>query len=779
MKNRPLLPPTTMLRLVTPPPCPRGGGASRLHSPATPFHPLLACCMLLISCSLPLSCAIAQDRIRQATAKMSLVNPDEPVTITAQRQNMDNRTGIWTGSGGVTISNSTIVVSADKMTLDQQTGDVEALGNVRMIRPGMAEWRGEHLTFNYRSGTGLAEGNIVTVGRFTIHARELGHTTESGIIFKDVSLTTCTNAPGLWHWHMNTGEVKYRPDKSISAWHGSIWFFGVPVAYVPYFYRDLETHYGFRLLPGYTSDWGLFGLGRYVYPYLHGPDWLQLTGQTRFDLRSKRGAAVGHDFKWDFGTFGQGNLELYYAHDHHPERLRYFPDRHARNDRTRINFTHEANITPVDRLFIKAQDLSDPEFLREFFEPQYRKSMQPDNVASYTHREADAAVGLTFSGPIDNFYDGIRHLPEVWLNIMPQPLLPGLYYESQSRTGYLRKRTAPRAADIIPRRGPEYSAFRADTHQRLSMPLWLGIVRLVPRAAWHGTYYNHSWVDNSGHLRSLFELGAEASIRAHGSLGSYRHVVEPYLDYSWIPRSDNLRDGENYVFNRPDSGLVWRDWFGLDGIPMWRQWHGLRFGLRNALQSREADRTQRTILESDLYGAYTFGTQGDPEGVRILGTTLRTAPHKNVRLHFAGEYDPKDNEIRTVDSRITLLRPRWELTVGDFYSRDIVLDSFGFWNRDPTAHLLYAEASVTLNSVWAVGTHFRYECRQSRLQEITGFIKYSLDCMSLQARIGYEPKYTDINGRDEKANFKIGFAVSLHGLENKFKLDDDGNEFQF
>ena len=734
-----------------------------------------------LGCALVLAAtaAGAQDRIRQAAEKLGFINPDEPVTVQAQKHRMDNRTGIWNGSGGVTISNSSLVVHADEVTLNQQTGDVQARGNVRLSRPGFAEWTGERLAFNHRTGAGLADASQVKAGRFTVQADRSERRPDGDIVFKGVRMSTCTNAPDFWHWHLTTGEVTYRPSRSLSAWHGAVWFFGVPVAYVPYWYRDLDTHYGVRLLPGYTSDWGVFALGRYVYPYLHGPDGLGLTGQARFDLRSKRGVGAGHDFRWDFGRFGKGGLQLYYAQDEDPERLRHYPGRDARNDRSRIALSHEADLTPKDRVFVKGQALSDSEFLEEFFEAEYRRSVQPDNVVSYTHRESDAAGGVTVSGPLDDFYDGVRRLPEAWLNVMPQPLLPGLYYESQNRAGYLQKQTAPRDPGILPLRGPEYAVFRADTAHRLSLPFWLGVVRLVPRAGYRGTYYRHAWVEDSGNVRNLFELGAEASAKAIGTVGAYRHIVEPYADYSWIPRPHDLEDGENYVFDRVDSGLEWRDGFGFDGVPLWRQWHGVRLGVRNALQHPDADKQLQTVVDSDLYSAYTFGSDGEPQGVRIVGGVVEAKPVKNFRLRTAMEYDPEDNELRLADNGFTWSHPRWELSAGHFYRHDVTLDAFGVWTKETAAHLLYVGARHLFNDIWSAGCDVRYEYEQGRLQEIMGYVEYRLDCLAFQIRTGYEPEWADINGRVEDANFKFGLVLTLRGMEDRFGLAGVHDDLQF
>jgi hypothetical protein len=723
--------------------------------------------------------ARAQHRIHEAAGKLGVINPDEPVTVTALKHDLDNQTGIWTGIGDVTISNSAVVVHADQISLNQRTGDVQASGHVRLMRPGLGEWTGERIVFNHRTGAGLTDASQVKAGRFTVLAESSERQPDGKVVFRDVKMTTCTNAAGYWHWYLATGNASYQPNRYLSAKHGSVWFMGVPIAYVPYFYRSLDTHYGVRLMPGFTSDWGVFALGRYVYPYLSAPEGVDVTGQARVDYRSARGLGLGHDFKWDWGSFGKGRLELYYADDRDPDERRAFPKTYTGSDRYRIALEHEADLTENDRVFVKGQFLSDPEMLKTFFPAEYRRSVQPDNALSYTHREAGGAGGVTVSGPLDGFYDGVQRLPEAWLNIMPQPLLPGLYYESQTRAGYLRKQTSPRDP-ILRTRPPEYATFRADTAQRLSLPFWIAdLVRVVPRAGYHGTYYNHSQVSDSGDVRNLFELGAEASVKGTGTLGGYRHVVEPYVDYSWIPRPQSLEDGEPYLFDRYDSVREWRDLFGFDGLPSSRQWHGVRLGVRNALQDRDADGRNRTVVESDLYSAYAFGTEGEPQGVQLVGGVVQVTPRKNLRFRSEEEFDSGDHELRMADNALFWRTHNWEWSGGHFFRKSLALDPFGMWTREPAAQVLYGGAKHIFNTVWSVGTDVRYECEQARLQEIAGYVEYSLDCLAFQLRTGYEPAWTDAAGVASDANFKVGLVVRLVGVENRFGLSDVNEDFGF
>jgi len=158
---------------------------------------------------------------------------------------------------------------------------------------------------------------------------------------------------------------------------------------------------------------------------------------------------------------------------------------------------------------------------------------------------------------------------------------------------------------------------------------------------------------------------------------------------------------------------------------------------------------------------------------------VEAKPVKNFRLRTAMEYDPEDNELRLADNGFTWSHPRWELSAGHFYRHDVTLDAFGVWTREPAAHLLYAGARHLFNDIWSAGCEVRYEYEQGRLQEIMGYVEYRLDCLAFQVRTGYEPEWTDINGRVEEANFKLGLVLTLRGMEDRFGLAGVDDDLQF
>lgn len=715
----------------------------------------------------------------QSPVKRAMLSDDSPLDVSADRHQIDNETGIWTCDGNVHVGNAKHTLRADHVRVNSRTGQVDATGHVEVAQPGMARWIGDSINYNYKTGVGLTGESVFQAGRISIRAERSQREADGRLTLSSVKATTCTNAPGHQHYYVASDQMTYVDGQYLSARGGVVWLFGLPVVYWPYWYRNLENRYGIQLRPGYTSDWGPFLLSSYTYPLISEPGGGNLDGRVRVDYRGLRGWAVGHTLDWDLNELGYGKLDLYYAADQNgPDRdPPYVLPSSPLEDRGRIAFSHTADLTSRDRVVVQGQVVSDDALLHDFFPDQYKQNVQPDNVASYTRREDVWAAGVTVSGPLNGFYDGVSRKPEGWLNVMPQQLMPGLYYESQNHAGYLLKQSEPQSF----LRAAEYDTLRVDTAHRLTAPLSIGdVVQVNPRAGYRGTYYRDAWEMDGGRVRNLFEVGAETSLKAYGAFSDWRHIIEPYVDYSYIPPPEDLDVGEVYSFDRYDVAQEWRDQFGFDGLNAPHAWNGVRTGVRNTFQQL-TEQGLRTFFDADLYGAYSLTDNDDPAGWQIAGWDLAYLPSRNVRLDVEGEYDTVENELRRTDARVQWKAERWRFSAGYLFLREPPNPAADqpdrrFYDRwlapDDTASVFMTDAHRTISSVWAVGFNTRTDLQASQLQEIGSYVQYSLDCMAFQLRLAYKPAMTLEDGTERDADYKIAVMVWLLSGRNDPIRDD-------
>jgi lipopolysaccharide assembly outer membrane protein LptD (OstA) len=745
---------------------------------------ILAACLVGVAAGLSAGRALAQqmDKI-----PLPAQPSDTGLEITAEKFEVDRKTGWTTASGDVRIKTGEHEMRADRVRLHQVKGDVQARGNVVIQQRSFGAWSGDYIEYNYKTGKGLTGIGELQAGVFRVGAKEVTRREDGRYDAHNAEITTCTHAPGHRHWCM-TGHARYKDNDYVEVFDAVPWLFGVPFAYLPYWFRDLDTHYGFRLVPGYTSRWGAYILGGYVYniydsPHGAGP---KLDASTHLDYRTERGVAVGQNLRWNLEEWGRGKFESYYAWDRDPPNNQR--DRNwmsdVEDDRYRFRLFHEADLSPRDQFILRGTVNSDSEMRHDFFMAEERGESTPMNFVSLEHREHTWAAGAVASGPLNDFYTGVARLPEGWLNIVPQPLFgSGLNYESQTRAGYLNRDAAHYERALpefmyYPGSWADYNLARADTAHRVTAPLKIGdALSMVPRAGYRATWYSDAEND-SNVTRQSAELGVEASMRATADLANgYRHVVEPYIDYSFQPTHFDLDNGRAYSFDRFDRSVEWFDPFGMDGTWLPYDWHGVRPGVRNLLQTRDENGHMRTVLDWDVYTAIQFDSEGplNEEGLRMAGSKLLITPNASLDIKAQGEWDTEEETFAYVDlSAFYKLNEKIRLG-GGYLARDHQLYDYDVspvmqWNR-VDEQLVYGGLTHDVNDAWSWSTYTRYDLRRNDLDEIGGHIQYRLDCLVFQLRVAYQNAFDRIDDSKRRDDFRIAFMMWLRA-ENRSPDDE-------
>ena len=713
---------------------------------------------------------------------------DSGLEITAEKFEVDQKSGWTTATGNVMVRTGEHELKADRVRLHQDKGDVQARGNVLIKQRGFGSWSGDYIEYNYKTGKGLTGAGDFQAGVFRVRSQEVTRREDGRYDLKHAEVTTCTNAPGHLHWRL-TGTARYKDNDYVEVYDAVPWLFGVPFAYLPYWFRDIDTHYGFRLVPGYTSRWGAYMLGGYVYSIYDSPraKGVSLDGRTHLDYRTERGVAVGQDLSWDLKDLGRGKLETYYAWDQDPpdsSRDRNWVSE-MEEERYRVRLQHEADLTPRDQFLLQGTVNSDSEVAHDFFDRQNRGESTPMNFASLEHREHAWASGATVSGPLNDFYSGVARLPEGWLNITPQPIFDtGLNYESQTRAGYLSRQAAyyeNAEPEYMYYPGPwaDYDTARVDTAHRVTYPMKFDdVVSVVPRAGYRGTYYSETESANDA-VRHSADLGVETSMRGTSDLNNgYRHVVEPYVDYSYQPTWYETENGKTYDFDHYDRSIEWFDQFGMDGTWLPYDWHGARPGVRNLLQTRDEKKgVMRTVLDWDTYSAVQFDSEGPlaEEGLRMVGTKAIYSPTKALDMKAQGEWDTDKDTFAYVDlSTFYKVNEKFRLG-GGYLARDHQLYDYEVspveeWNR-VKENLIYSGFTHDINDTWSWSTYVRYDLRNNELDEVGGYVQYRLDCLVFQLRSAYINNYQRDDDTESQDDFRVALMVWLRA--EKRTPDDD------
>ncbi len=531
-------------------------------------------------------------------------------------------------AGAASAEEMTLAFKAKRVAADNITGTVVATGGVEAaLAP-----------FSLRSSGLARHGDVYTFNPGTV-------------------VTTCTNAPGDECWCVEGGVVLDLTPGDSSVTGRDMWLkvFGVPVAWVPYWWQPLNTDYGWRVMPGYRSRWGGYLLTKYVYDIAGSMEEGEygLSGSTRFDLRTKNGIAAGQGLKWNLGDFGRGRFKVYYAWDRDADRYdrSWTRKRNYANwgstvpdERYGLTFEHRWDATERDTVRARISYFSDSHFQGDFlrdgiFGLGNRYPSASRNELAWEHIEETVAVGASVSGPVNDFYGGTARLPEVYLDIMPQRVfsLP-VNYESQTRFGWLDRQYAKhgrRSTHASYRYDPgmwaDYEAFRIDSYHRLTLPFKVAdTLSVVPRVGLRATWWSDSGLADETFgwrrarsldddvTRTIVEGGitfAARGVAPYGENGRFQHMIEPYLDVlaQEANYSGLTRGARPYIFDSVDSSADWLDQFAGRGRNLPCTWYGFTPGLRNAIRTR-GQGGMRTLFDFDVYAAVQLNDTSWTEG---------------------------------------------------------------------------------------------------------------------------------------------------------------------
>jgi len=700
--------------------------------------------------------------------------------ISANR--LESETNGWFHAvGNVFIRYADHDLHADRVDMNKTTGEVHARGHVDLFRQEQGRWSGDVLDYNYLTKEGLTGASEVRASAFAYTA-EATQMESNGIkrLF-GARLTTCNKTNDAdWDYWLSASEIDFREHDRVTLHNAVWWFAGVPFFYFPYATRDLNHPFGPLIVPGYRSSWGPYLLTTYTYPYYNPPGTDILTGSVLLDYRALRGVAAGHEFDWNQEMLGNGFFGFYVTDDQKPGQNEDPNLPPIGSNRYRLYFHNAANPTPTDQILAQADILSDTRMMKDFFPSIYREQSQPDNFLSYTHRGLSYAAGGDVSGPLNNTFTAVGRAPEGWLKIFPQELSEdsGLYYESDSSVGYLVQQWT--------NDGTITNAFEPDTvrihsQQKLTYPIQpMEGVSLVPRLAYDYTFYSHLANNRTNEVRSVFEAGMEASAKWFANYGEYRHIVEPYADLIAITSPINVKPGQNYFFDRVDGPRDWSDQFGLDGNYEPRRWTGIRPGVRNTIQEKDAEGNRRTVFDWDVFVAYRLGGQqgSTNSGLVLEGWDLTWRPEKDIKFRTEGLYDPKDGgRLDQSDTSVTFGEgSAWMFQVGYFTSDPLNPDILNppvnglpsGYNYLQPASVIYASLTHRFNSDWSANIFLNYDARSSALGAAGGYLQYELDCLAFRLNTSCSPAVTRTEGTHSTADYGVSLQVWVKAFQSGY-----------
>lgn len=701
----------------------------------------------------------------------------EKVELLADRAEYDWSSDWATFKGNVIIRCNGSELRAEEIRYNSKTHAAEAKDKVILKGPNGEMWTGNAISVDMTNpDVPKVESSdlIAYYAPYRVEA-EKGGLKEGAYYAEGVCFTTCTNAPGHRHYEFWARDAVVVPDDDLTA-HGAVpYLFGVPFFYWPYFWKDLHNHYGFRFEPGYKSRWGAYLLTTYkarLWRY-DAENWGD--SRTLFDMRTKRGFAIGERINWYDTDVGAGYLSLYGAQDDYDED-KLLKDGIEDPERYRIRLNHDLVLSGADRILVQGLYVSDKLFLRDFFEDEHNDMPQPENYISYAHTDDAYSFGLGADFRINDFYTQVQRLPEAWLNINQSEIgSSSFFYESENSAAFLQKvfdEDTYEDADLM-----KYDAGRIDTLHALSYPLKVaGVLSVVPTVSWRGTFYSKtretfeedvvsitsltngfgqvftypvtnvvaSAEESGADFRNSLRFDLDLSLKAYGMWTAadgtpWRHVIEPYAQYTYIP----------------EPNLVPEDLFQFDSVDELDFTHTVRLGVRNRWQCKDATvgpngQIQRNRVREfayvNFYGDIALEPEADEKSLLALHLDTVFRPTDWLRARTDIKYDPAESEISRITSLVQL-------------NNGIIRTTGEYVFRVDANSLLMGEIAWKATPKWEFALFGRYDFEEALAEKMGSYIQMNFDCISLRLIGSVYPGYTRTDTYREPNDYRISFSL--------------------
>lgn len=605
-----------------------------------------------------LSCLATLVGVVPLAAQDAEAPPSPRPEIVADEQEVDFATRVVTFRDNVVLTWDDVILRCETLVYREENTVVEARGNVRLTRPGF------RLT-SPRVDYNLSDGSFTT-GRlrlavppaFVAGASAIGDRTSATI----TDATVYQGEPARYSLALEAAVVTVDEDGTVDVTAPQLSGPVLPNIPLPDFSRELiipATDFSFDI-----GDRG--NLGPYAqFQALH-PVSAEFFVGGNLDGYLDRGILFGPAARWEAGLFddpswARAELDTGVLLDDNGD---VGVDRIGEPiDRDRWFATARYRQQVGDHLNVRAQAhaWSDSAVTRDFRWEQFDHNQQPDSFAEIVYAKGQMSISALLRPRLNEFQIMAERLPEVRFDLYPTALGGGLYHQFTARAAWLRWK-APGF--------PERDTARLDGTWTLLRPVTLAPgVRFTPQTTITGVGWSDGATDDADTpSRLLGQLGFDLSLTAariwdvdndRWNVNGLRHLVRPVLKYRWRfdggddPAEIIAVDRATLITAREPLDLRDRPW--LDVEP--GDFHRLRIGVENRLQTRDEEGRSRDLLALNLYQDFDFDPVRDDQPEWTFFTTeLRAQPLSWLGFSLYNRF---------VTEELTLMENLFALTIRD------------------------------------------------------------------------------------------------------------------
>ncbi len=574
------------------------------------------------------------------------VSAGEQITITADHLEYFSGNNTYTAEGSVKITFEDGVLLTDEVHLDGNTYVAIATGNV-VYEDSTVVIRSEKVELNLKTKLGTMHENYIFYKKhnYHIHSNSVKKTGWGSFFLNKATITTCdVDHP---EWHLSGKNITITQHKSLKIWHNSLYIKNIPVFYAPYFWAPLikERETGF-LYPsyGYSSSKGHYFKQGFFWAIKDNHD-----ATLYLDYYGEKGLAQGLDYRYILTPEINGELWMYNIRDDEPSRnLVEFKSYH--NYKLPYDISGYLKLHAVNEY--DYYDVMESTSSNRFGLASWKSNLfglaSEERLQKYL--ESNLHLSKQFDGGRTYFLSQGRQSLEGSSKAIPQSLPEiGFILNTRSKK-HFSFNMAVKGANFWREDGQEGQRFDINPNVHLSLGKTINIMQ---RFGLRDTAYHL----NSPELnknRIIYDLGTSLKTRFLKNYDTFIHIVEPSLEYSYIPPVDN----DNIPF--------------FDSIDRITRTNNISYSLTNRISGLAANNLETRFRLTHSYSLLDYEKQFGP---LLAEATLWS---NKFTLETNASYDVHVSKFTETISTVHIKGKKAYAGVGKSFRRSSLLDQIAF-----------------------------------------------------------------------------------------------------
>jgi LPS-assembly protein len=622
-----------------------------------------------------------------------------PVTVNADKLDYDRTSDVYVAVGHVRVEQEGLKLEADKVVLNNKTGEASAEGKVYLQEKGDVI-RADKLQININTKSGIIYNGNLFMSKDNLHLKgeKIERKSETEYHVEKGTFTTCDE--GEWYLKADVIDVdmeRYATGRGVSFNMG-----GVPLLYTPYLLFPVRRQTGL-LIPeaGYSSGEGFLMKNAFFWAI---SDYQDMTLYS--DYRSRHGLGTGLEYRYVNSQDSAGKIYYNYFDTFNRFRTPFTPD-------TLWQFSFDHHEELAEDLSVRAgiNLVSDFTYFTALDQQKLELRSQPylDSNLFYIERWDTASLNLlgqyAQNLTVKSNDDTIQKLPELRYNIFEEKLAGPVHLNfDSSATNFTRQ--------------AGQNVMRADFKPQLSAAFGSGLT-FTPRVGAEATYYDRSANSSEPAERKYYYAGADLDARfsrvygtdGDAGIGRIRHSIEPAVSYSYIPEIDQS--------NIPQMDVV--DAVTQQNLVSVSLINRLTAHYKDAAGFRTFDLLVFRLSESrDLNKAKDTGaTTAAAQPRYVLHGELYVKTPKLLTFSAIADYNSYTGEFVSSSEGVTVDADAVKFTISNQYL------------RDPRTKFLVGSTEFKLGKKWAVSGQLWRDLVQGKNIQKEYTLHYASQCWGL------------------------------------------------